>query len=117
MRESDLPTRRFRRLVQFAVLAVLAVMSCTTDGPTGLQDAVETVVLNLSLSKLTVGQQLQAEALARNAAGTALQGIPISWSSANPAIASVSPAGIVTAVAPGTTEITAAAASRTAVAS
>lgn len=55
----------------------------------------------------TIGRTLQFAAEARGASGTALAGRTITWASSNTAVASVSSAGLVTAVANGTAQITA----------
>src|SRR2546430_6483692 len=96
--------RRFRRAIQFAILAVLSnVISCSSDAtPTEIQAIVNAIQLSLGLTTLTVGQTVQASAIAQGASGGALTGITIAWSSSNAAVASVSSAGLVTAVAPGT---------------
>ncbi len=51
------------------------------------------------------GNQLQLTATVRDGAGSALLGVPLAWSSANDAIATVSASGLVTAVALGTTSV------------
>jgi trimeric autotransporter adhesin len=56
---------------------------------------------------LTVGGTQQLTALARDAAGGTLSGRTVTWSSGAPGVATVSAAGVVTAVAPGTAAVTA----------
>lgn len=58
-------------------------------------------------SPLAVGQTLQLAATAKNAAGETVLAhfFWVRWKSLNPAVATVNPTGIVTAVAPGTTTI------------
>ncbi len=56
---------------------------------------------------MRVGGQLQVTALALNNLGQAIPGRPVSWSSANPAVATVSSTGVVSALSSGQTSITA----------
>ncbi len=63
---------------------------------------VEAVALNLKSSTIQVGQTLQLTAEVTPADATVSS---VSWSSSNPQIASVSPAGIITALSAGTTVI------------
>jgi hypothetical protein len=66
---------------------------------------VATVTASLASSALTVGQTTQATAVALDAGGAVLADRPVTWSSLNPAIATVSTSGLVTAVAAGTVAI------------
>ena len=56
---------------------------------------------------LTVGDQVQLQATARNSTGGVIPSGTVTWSSSNDAIASVSPAGLVTAHASGSIVIAA----------
>ncbi|MGH7498275.1 MAG: Ig-like domain-containing protein, partial [Gemmatimonadales bacterium] len=86
-----------------------------TDTATGKADTasvtVTSVVGSISVSpssaSLTTGQTKQLGATVLDAAGAVLSGQTIAWSSANTAAATVSSSGLVTAVAPGTVNITA----------
>ncbi|MEP6495569.1 MAG: Ig-like domain-containing protein [bacterium] len=106
----------FRRAVRLAVFAVLSnVISCSSDtSPTELQALVNSVVVDLGLSNLTVGQTVQAGAIAHDHSGSTLNGVTITWSSSNPAVASIAPSGLVTALTAGTTQITGAVGSKSA---
>jgi hypothetical protein len=75
---------------------------------------VATVSLTVSLLSLQVGQTLQLAATPRDQAGDALTGRVVSWFSRNARIASVSPTGLVSALAAGAVEITASVEGRTA---
>ena len=77
--------RRFRRTIELALVAVLTnVMSCSTDGtPTQLQD-VDTVVVTIGLRNLTIGQTVQANAIAQNVSGGPVSGVTLNWASSNP---------------------------------
>ncbi|MEZ4455196.1 MAG: Ig-like domain-containing protein [Gemmatimonadales bacterium] len=54
-----------------------------------------------------IGATKQLAATVKDAAGTAVGGAPVTWSSADPAVATVSASGLVTAQALGTTNISA----------
>lgn len=70
--------------------------------------AVATVEVTATDSSLYAGQTVQATAVLKDGNGNALTGRPISWSSSNPAKASVNAStGLVTAVDSGTATITA----------
>jgi uncharacterized protein YjdB len=58
-------------------------------------------------SSLLVGSTIQLEALARIFTGDPRNGVPITWSSADPGIVSVDASGVLTGVQPGSTTITA----------
>jgi hypothetical protein len=60
-----------------------------------------------------IGSTRQLTATVRDQNGVAMSGVTVTWSSANPGAADVSTSGLVTAVANGTTEITATAGSAT----
>lgn len=92
-----------------AVLAAGLVLSnCGSDGPTTPPAAVSSVVLgglpaeNVVLAAATV----QLSAQPRSAAGAVLDR-PVTWTSSDNAIATVSATGLVTGVAPGPVTITA----------
>ncbi len=75
------------------------------------------IALTPSSAALVEGQTTQLNAEVRSASGAVLTGRPVAWSSANPSIASVSSAGLVSGVSPGSTTITASSEGRTASAS
>ncbi|MGQ0641788.1 MAG: M6 family metalloprotease domain-containing protein [Gemmatimonadaceae bacterium] len=56
---------------------------------------------------LSVGDTVRVTATVRDARGNSLSGRAVSWSSTSPAIASVSSSGLITAIAPGVTMVTA----------
>jgi alpha-tubulin suppressor-like RCC1 family protein len=101
-----------RRILGFSipVLTVLYVASCggggdETTGPSGSSVASVTV----SPGELTVlaGSYQQLTATAKDAAGNAISGRPIAWTTSDPAIATISAGGAVTGVSDGSTTITA----------
>ena len=69
---------------------------------------VATVTVSLASSSINVGATTQATATTRDASNNVLTGRATSWSSSNTGVATVSPSGLVTAVAVGTAQITAA---------
>ena len=69
---------------------------------------VASVTVALAAGSLSPGQTTQATATARDASNNVLAGRAITWSSSNNAVAAVSSAGVVTAVAAGSAQITAA---------
>lgn len=96
-----------------AVARGSATVSAIADGKTGgaaltvAAKAVAAVVITPNPVSATVGQSAQLAAVAKDAAGGALTGRTITWTSTNPAIATVSGAGLVNAIAAGTTTISA----------
>ena len=71
------------------------------------QGAVATVTVAPSPLAITVGQTSQLVATARDANNSVVSGRPVSWSSSNTSVATVSDAGVLKAVAAGTTTVTA----------
>lgn len=77
---------------------------------------VATVVLTPPFDTLNAGGSVQLNAVARDAGGAALAGRTVTWNSADTRIATVTSAGLVVAIAPGTTTITATSEGRSATA-
>ena len=65
------------------------------------------VVVTAPTARGPVGESVQLQATGRDAHGDSQSGARIRWSSSNPAVASVSPSGMVTLLAPGSVTITA----------
>lgn len=90
------------------------IAGAIVGGKTGVTTIrVRTVgVKSISVSSLKypliVGSVIQLEATTRTASGDPRKGVPVTWSSDKPAIATVDAAGVVTAVARGKATITAA---------
>ncbi len=90
-----------------------ASMVASVDGRTGsasilVRTLVAAVLVTPRTAALVIGQApSQLIAVPRDGAGNALTGRPVQWSSSVPTVASVSQAGLVTAVAPGTSIISA----------
>jgi hypothetical protein len=81
--------------------------SVTVTQPTTSTAPVASVSVALALNNLIVGGSTQAVATTRDASNNVLTGRAVAWSSGSAAIASVSGSGLVTALAAGTTNITA----------
>jgi len=88
-------------------------ISATSEGQIGSATLtvspppVATVAVTLAQTRLIVGVSTTATAALTDAAGAALNGRTIEWSSGNPAIAIVNASGTVTAVSTGSVAITA----------
>ena len=79
----------------------------TTQAQVVVNPAVASIAVSAPATQLDVGATLQLSATALDSKGTAVAGVPITWVSANDAIATVSTAGVVTGRAPGTVLISA----------
>jgi uncharacterized protein YjdB len=94
-----------------AVAAGPAVITATSEGKTGTSSitvtpvAVASVTVSLTPNSITAVGTSQAAAVTLDANGAVLTGRAISWSSSNTAVATVSPQGVVSAVAQGTADI------------
>ncbi len=95
------------------VAAGTATIRATSEGKTGTAAvtvtpvAVQTVTVSPASGALIVGETLQLGAVAKDEGGNTLAGRPISWTTSNADVATVSGTGLVTAVAPGSATITA----------
>jgi glucose/arabinose dehydrogenase len=90
-----------------ALIIAATVSACGGDGGGDIQEPrpVTTVTVTAPDSSIEVGQTVQLTATAEDADGTAVDGRTFDWSTADAAVASVSPAGLVTGVAAGQVEI------------
>lgn len=90
-----------------------ATITATAEGKsdaatiTVSQAAVASVTVTPNPLAMSVGQSTQLNAVLRDAGGNVLSGRSIAWSSSNTGVATVSQQGVLTAVAQGTTTITA----------
>lgn len=109
-----------RVLLPLNPAAALAIAACGGGG-TGPSDStpapVATVVVSPATLVLAPQQQQQLAATLRDAGGHALAGRAVSWTSSDPARASVSLTGLVTALTPGEVTISATSEGRTGTAS
>ncbi len=99
--------------VACAVLMMAVMTACggggdsaTAPTPPPANAGVSTVTVTVSPSQITVGATATATAELRSGAGAVLTGRSVDWSSSAPAIASVSSAGVVSAIAAGSATIT-----------
>ena len=101
----------------FTTLLVLgaALASCGGDS-TDPGPVVATVEVAPATADRQVGQTVQLSATVKDATGTILSGQSVAWSSSAASVASVSSSGLVTASALGTATITAAAGSKSGIA-
>ena len=99
---------RFHAVLRPFVAALLAgsMMACASTAPAEVQ--VLSVSVSLGSPTLTVGQTGTAVAVVHDQHGNVVEGQSISWSSSNQSIASVGTGAQITALAAGSTQITAA---------
>lgn len=95
-----------------SALAALAILACGgegSDSPTGPDTPtpapVAAVILDPTTGSLTVGQTMGLTVTLKDAAGRTLAGRAVAWTSSDDAVATVSAAGLVSAVAEGSTTI------------
>jgi uncharacterized protein YjdB len=105
-----LPARRLGTLALFA--ALLAPAACG-DGSTDSSPTVASVAVSAPAGEVIAGETMQLSATPLDDEGKPVQGRTMAWSSDNAAVATVSDAGLVTGVAPGSATISAAADGRT----
>ena len=99
-----------RRIVAspFAALALLVAMACSDDDPAGTAPPpapVATVTVTPRTQTLTIGQTTTLTAALADAAGNPITGRLIAWTSNDETVATVSAAGVVTAIADGAAQI------------
>ena len=93
--------------------AGIATVRAQVDGASGIasiivSDApVASVQVSPGSAQLTVGSSSQFTATALDASGGVITGRPVTWSSSNAAVATVSTSGLVSALAPGSVQLTA----------
>jgi uncharacterized protein YjdB len=98
-----------------AVSGGAADIIATSDGKSGWATmrvvvptaTVASVTVTTSASSILVGQTTQAYATARDASSNIVSGRPTTWTSSNTAVATVSNAGLITAVAAGSATVSA----------
>jgi len=90
-----------------------ATITATSEGKSGTASVtvssipVASVTVSPTTASLTVGQTVQLTATPKDANGNALTGRPVTWSSNNGSVATVSATGLVTAAGAGSATITA----------
>jgi trimeric autotransporter adhesin len=96
-----------------AVGAGIATVTATSEGRSASLSLavtpvpVTSVVLSAPTVSLLISQTAALAATPRDSAGGSLSGRAVVWTSSSPTIASVSPTGVVTGIAPGTATVTA----------
>ena len=96
-----------------AVAVGTVAISATASGVSGGVDlvvtpvAVASVDVSAAATNVTVGQTTPATAVLRDVRGAVLAGRTVVWTSATPAVATVSPSGVISAVAVGQATISA----------
>jgi len=94
-------------LAPFAALALLAAIACSDDDPTSVTQPVPvaTVTVSPGIQTLVIGATATLTAALADAAGKPITCRPITWVSNRPAVATVTAAGIVTAISEGVAQI------------
>jgi glucose/arabinose dehydrogenase len=93
-------------LALFPVLIVATLVTACGDGGGDVQpNPVTSVTVTAPTTELNAGQTVQLTATARDANGAVLEGKSFEWTSGIGTVASVSPAGLVTGLAKGQSEI------------
>jgi hypothetical protein len=99
-------------------LATLLLLACGGGGgygggggSTGTGGGGGNIATNISISpataSITMTSTQQYTAVTENASGNKITGVPLTWTSSNPAVATISATGLASAVGTGTTAITA----------
>ena len=97
--------RRLSRLLVCAGLGACSGLESTRPTTGGSTDSLVGVAISPDHATLVRGETLVLTAVALTSAGTSVPAAPVTWSSADPAVASISPAGVVQAVGVGATVI------------
>lgn len=87
------------------VTIALAALAACKGGEIVDPAVTTTVVVTSSPTQIAVGETAQASAVVKDQNGNALSGKSIAWNSLNPTIASVTGAGVIRGIAPGTATI------------
>jgi plastocyanin len=103
-----MPSPTAERLRQISLsLAAALLVSCGGSDSTEPDLTVASVTISATATTVAPGNTLQLSAAAKNAGGNTLTGMTATWSSSTEAVATVNSSGLVSAVANGTTTITA----------
>lgn len=84
--------------------AVLLIAGCSGDGPMG-PPVVSSVLVTSAPTTISVNETAQATAIVKDQNGAALTGKTIVWTSLQPAVATVTSAGVIRGVSAGTATI------------
>ena len=102
-----------RTRISSALLALLTLLVSACSDVVGPENDVGAVVLEASSVELEIGETIQLIATVLDTTGVQLGGRPVTWSTSNENIASVSTGGLVTAMGPGRATITGASQGKT----
>jgi len=98
-----------KRVFSLAAVSV-ALAACGSDGPTGPSPTTVTaIVVAAPAPTMQVGTTMAAKARLLNSQGDSVMGKAPKWSTSSAAVATVDQNGVITAVAPGSVDITASA--------
>ena len=91
-------------------LVIVALIACGGDGPTAVP-ALASISVAINTPTRKIGETATATATAKDATGLGVQvpGDSVVWKSSNASVATISTTGALTAILPGTTNITASA--------
>ncbi|MDZ7778496.1 MAG: IPT/TIG domain-containing protein [Gemmatimonadota bacterium] len=101
---------RTGRIVTLALLPATLITACS-DSPTGSEEPAASTI-DLSRSELdfsALGDTAAIAATVRDQNGEPMEGVGVTWGSSDPAVASVSGAGVVTSIGNGSATVTASA--------
>jgi uncharacterized protein YjdB len=91
------------------LLLLLAALASCAEAVAPDPADVASIVVEPGTPSLHVGDEIKLQATVRGMAGEVIPGRPVFWSTRDPSVATVSPDGTVSAVAPGTTLVAASA--------
>src|SRR5262245_3457349 len=97
---------RFGRTLATVVAVALSSWSCSSTAPDATPQ-VATIIVTPASSTLVLNAQLPLQAQVQDGSGAAVPGAAITWTVQDPKIVSVSTAGVVTALALGSSQVAA----------
>src|SRR5260370_29846325 len=101
-------SRRLALLRNAALVGLCGVAWCDLSKVLGLLHQVASVTVSPAAPTVLVGATVQLTATLKDGSGNVLTGQPVTWASSAPAVATVSPSGLVSGMAAGPATITAA---------
>src|SRR5260370_15167525 len=101
-------SRRLALLRNAALVGLCGVAGCDLSKVLGLLHQVASVTVSPAAPTVLVGATVQLTATLKDGSGNVLTGQPVTWASSAPAVATVSPSGLVSGMAAGPATITAA---------
>ena len=103
MQRSAETSTSMRRIL--GAIAAIAFLACTSANGTDPNNPAAVIVVTVASAQLRVGDQTQATAEARDANGAMLAHRSITWSTSDPAVATVNATGVVTAAKVGSVDV------------